>query len=197
MYINLSWNFLLDQHEDQNKKLRYSEIERRQLESIDDYSSARKTHVDSYYEPFEYEKDRLDVFRKKLDENSKSIMTNLCKFIARNKNLIHADFSHTGLNEKMLWYFGRTMRRTHSLRSLHLSGNPGISKRLKQYLHKRAHCANKIELNIVDMNLLPSNAKHEHHVPDDIDKKHADTTLLKLIKKYKQIEQSPAVESKN
>lgn len=192
---------MLDQHEDQNKKLRYSEIERRQLESIDDYSSVRKTHVDSFYEPFEYEKDRLDVFRKKLDENSKSIMTNLCKFIARNKNLIHADFSHTGLNEKMLWYFGRTMRRTHSLRSLHLSGNPGISKRLKQYLHKRAHCADKIEVNIIDMNLLPSNAKHEHHVHgrigEDIDKKHADTTLLKRIKKYKQIEQSTIIESKN
>ena len=62
MYINLSWNFLLDQHEFNHTNLDYSEIQRMQIEPISDFSAARKTKEDVYYEPFDYEKDRLDVF---------------------------------------------------------------------------------------------------------------------------------------
>jgi hypothetical protein len=45
------------------------------------------------------------------------------------------------MSEKILWYFGKALRRTKSLRAIHLSGNPGITKRLIDYLKKRVHCA--------------------------------------------------------
>jgi len=75
------------------------------------------------------------VFSDELTPNAVTAIENLCNFIKKNTSLIHADFSHTGLNEKQLWYFGRAMRRSKSLRSLHLCGNPGITPRLKEYLH--------------------------------------------------------------
>jgi hypothetical protein len=79
-------------------------------------------------------KDRKDVFKKKLSKKNKIIIENLCRFIKNSRVLQHADFSNTGMTEKILWYFGRTMRRTRSLRALHLSDNPGITPRLLQYL---------------------------------------------------------------
>jgi hypothetical protein len=45
------------------------------------------------------------------------------------------------MSEKILWYFGKALRRTKSLRAIHLSGNPGITKRLIDFFKKRVHCA--------------------------------------------------------
>lgn len=83
------------------------------------------------------------------------------------------------------------------MRSLHLSGNPGITLRLKQYLHKRAHCLEEIEQNTINMQHLPSNKSHDHSVPEDLDKKHQETTLLKMINKYKQVETAKDYAAKN
>ena len=92
--------------------------------------------------------------------NARIAIENLCKFIKRSTNLIHADFSHTGLSEKQLWYFGRTMRRSKSLRALHLSGNPGITERLVEFLGKRIHCIDDDKGNSIDILNLPSAIKH-------------------------------------
>lgn len=82
-------------------------------------------------------------------------MENLTNFIKRNNYLIHADLSNTGLNERALWYFGRAMRRSKSIRGLHLSGNPGITPRLIEYLKNRAHCIHE-EDRFLDQAKLPS-----------------------------------------
>ncbi len=41
----------------------------------------------------------------------------------------------------MMYELGPALRRAKSIISLHLSGNPGIDDELKEYLHKRVHCA--------------------------------------------------------
>ena len=45
------------------------------------------------------DKDKIDIFNEELTENAVTAIENLCKFIKKNNSLIHADFSHTGLNE--------------------------------------------------------------------------------------------------
>ena len=81
-----------------------------------------------------------DFGASQLSDFSRKTIENVSKFLRRNKNLVHADLSNTGLSEAHLWYFGSTLRRAISLRSLHLSGNPGVTQRLKNYLCERVHC---------------------------------------------------------
>ena len=82
---------------------------------------------------------------------------NLLRFIKKSRHLIHADFSNTGMSEKILWYFGRSMRRSRSLRALHLSDNPGITPRVIQYLKSRIHANTSQEtINRIDFTKLPS-----------------------------------------
>jgi hypothetical protein len=56
----------------------------------------------------------------------------------------------------MLWYFGRALRRSKSLRGLHLSGNPGITSKLKAFLKERLRCLNYEKTNVIDLSLIPS-----------------------------------------
>ena len=46
----------------------------------------------------------------------------------------------TGLTEQQMWYFGRALKHSKSLRSIHLSQNPGITDRLKEFLSERIKC---------------------------------------------------------
>ena len=138
-YLNLSWNTLFDDHPFAEKKKQ--QRKKQDLFIVDD--------VDR-------DKDRLDEFDEELTEAATTSIEFLVKFIKRNRALIHADFSNTGLNEKQLWYFGRAMRRSKSLRSLHLSGNPGITDRLIAYLTERAHCIPEQPTNELDFSELPS-----------------------------------------
>jgi len=62
----------------------------------------------------------------------------------------------------MIWAFGRALRRSKSLRAVHLSGNPGLSdegkaKTLIDYLVTRAHAVLIDRYNVIDFNKLPSN----------------------------------------
>ena len=62
----------------------------------------------------------------------------------------------------MIWAFGRALRRSKSLRAVHLSGNPGLSdegkaKILIDYLVTRAHAVLIDRYNVIDFNKLPSN----------------------------------------
>lgn len=60
------------------------------------------------------------------------------------------------MSEQILWYFGKALRRTKSLRAIHLSGNPGISQRLIDYLKIRVHCsAEEEERNTIDFTNMP------------------------------------------
>jgi len=65
------------------------------------------------------------------------VAKNLCKFIKYNQNLLHVDFSNTGLTKRMLIEFGGALRKARSLIGIHLSGNPGLltdSKAYDEYL---------------------------------------------------------------
>lgn len=53
---------------------------------------------------------------------------------------MHFNLSNTGLTEGMLQVIGTSLRRARSLLVLHLSGNPGITDELKEYLQNRVHC---------------------------------------------------------
>ena len=54
-------------------------------------------------------------------DNSMRAIMKLCKFIKMNSNLMHLNLSGMGLTFQMMYEFGRAMRRTRSLVSLHLS----------------------------------------------------------------------------
>lgn len=69
------------------------------------------------------------------------LMDNLCKFIKHDFKLLHLDLSHTGLSKMMLLEFGSALRRSKSMLSLHLNGNPGIDIDLKKTMAERVHCS--------------------------------------------------------
>ena len=62
-----------------------------------------------------------------LTEDTETNMDNLVKFIKASKKLIHVDLTNTGLSGKIIELFGSALRRSVSIRSLHLSGNPGLN----------------------------------------------------------------------
>jgi len=68
------------------------------------------------------------------------IMAKFTKLIKYNKNLLHLDLSSTGLTEQMLRTIGASLNRSKSVLALHLSGNPGVTPALKDFLYKRIRC---------------------------------------------------------
>ena len=76
--------------------------------------------------------------REAMDTSMLQIMK-LCRFIKLNHNLMHLNLSGMGMTQEMMHEFGRAMRRTKSLVSLHLSQNNGNTKELREYLLERAH----------------------------------------------------------
>ena len=87
---------------------------------------------------------------------------NLMKFIKRNRRLIHLDLTCTGLTAKMIELFGRTLRRSKSLRAIHLSGNPGLAdpkeaERITKYLVERIRGIRVSEFRVIDFKQMPSN----------------------------------------
>ena len=63
----------------------------------------------------------------------------LCKFIKMNSKLMHLNLSGMGMTQPMMNQFGRALRRTKSMISLHLSGNNGDNEHLRRALVERAH----------------------------------------------------------
>lgn len=80
-YLNLSWNSLFE-----------------------DFPFAEKVTKTEQQDLFivgkDGDKDHLEEFDQELTEAATTAIEYLCKFIKRNRVLIHADFSNTGLNEK-------------------------------------------------------------------------------------------------
>jgi hypothetical protein len=59
------------------------------------------------------------------------------KQIKFNPNLTHLDLSSTGLTSQIIHGLGKTLRRSRSLLSVHLSENPGLTAENKRYITKR------------------------------------------------------------
>jgi hypothetical protein len=70
------------------------------------------------------------------DHNSEMIK-NMSQFIKRNKKLQHLNLDSTFMSEHMLFRICSSLTRSPSCLSLHCSGNPGITHRLKQMLWRR------------------------------------------------------------
>ena len=65
----------------------------------------------------------------------------LIHFIKMNSNLMHLDLSGMQMTQAMMNEFGRGLRRTKSLVSLHLSQNCGDTQELRDAIAERAHLA--------------------------------------------------------
>lgn len=81
---------------------------------------------DKYYlaeEDETAEGDEYDGEKTLLTEDGEFAISCIIRFLKRNRSLLHVNLSNTGLNEAALWPFGAALRRTKSLRSIHLSGN--------------------------------------------------------------------------
>ena len=68
------------------------------------------------------------------------IMAKITKFMKHNKNLLHLDLSNTGLNEQMVRTIATALKRSRSIISLHLTGNPGVTPEAKEFLFERVRC---------------------------------------------------------
>jgi len=76
--------------------------------------------------------------------------------------LIHLDLTNTGLSEKMIEEIGPALRRSKAMRSIHLSGNPGLddpetAEPIIDKIVKRAHCIREDEYNVIEFKNMPSN----------------------------------------
>ena len=78
------------------------------------------------------------------------IVENLCQFIKKNTVLLHLDLSNMGIHSEMIKEFGPALRKSKSILSLHLSGNPGVTKDVKKYLRQRVRCVPKVKVNHID-----------------------------------------------
>ena len=71
---------------------------------------------------------------------STQAIENVCALLKRNKRLQHVNLSQTGLTEYMIIKLGKAMRRAKALCSIHLDGNRGVTKRVKDHLHGLIRC---------------------------------------------------------
>ena len=62
------------------------------------------------------------------------VLGSICTLIKKNKNIQHVNLTATGLTEYMIARIGKALRRTRSLCSIHFSGNPGSTDRVKDYI---------------------------------------------------------------
>lgn len=180
-YLNLSWNSIIDDKKQDSEASANKKV-----------AQDKKTGfgVNLELDPkFDFVKDKLEVFNTKISDQARVCIENLCQFVQKNKNLIHVDLSNTGLSEKQMWFFGRALRRSKSIRCLHLSGNPGITRRLKDYLCERAHCIRQEPRNTIDMFHLPSNKLLSPKGNDDLEEKHLEALQIKILNNQKKAEQ--------
>jgi len=97
-----------------------------------------------------------------LTEQAERVIKHLHKFLKLDPLLVHVELTNVGLCDKMLETFGVALRRSKSLKALHLSGNPGLSDRSKaekliDFLVKRAHAVKVDSHNVINFRKLPSN----------------------------------------
>lgn len=83
----------------------------------------------------------------------KALRKNLVAFVKYNQALQHFNLSNTGISEEVIKSVGISLDKSRGLVSIHLSNNPGITERVKEFLYKRIKCrpvdpAFKIEFDI-------------------------------------------------
>lgn len=93
-----------------------------------------------------------------------------------------------------MWFFGRALRRSKTIRVLHLSGNPGITTELIDFLASRTHSIRRQEINFIDFNELPSNKElvttdhtYDATVDDDTTSHHSQFSALPPPKEKKPV----------
>lgn len=96
---------------------------------------------------------------------------------------MHLNLSNCGLYEKQIWHFGAILRRSKTLRALHLGGNPGVTPRVVEYLKIRTHGKIAEPLNIIDFDKMPSNILKDYefcNIHKDGDKNMMNSTFEKM-----------------
>ena len=67
-----------------------------------------------------------------MTENMVMVADSLFRFVKVDKRLIHLDLTQTNLSEQMILHIMPGIRKSKSLMAVHFSGNPGVTKRLKE-----------------------------------------------------------------
>ena len=67
-----------------------------------------------------------------MSENMVQVADSLLRFVRIDKRLIHLDLSQTNLSEQMILNIIPGIKKSRSLMAVHFSGNPGVTKRLKE-----------------------------------------------------------------
>jgi hypothetical protein len=88
-------------------------------------------------------------------------MAKITKFMKYNKNLLHLDLSNTGLNEQMVRTIATALKRSRSIVSLHLTGNPGVTAEAKEFLFERVRCCRPRPSIFTEPDSVNSRPEHE------------------------------------
>ena len=67
-----------------------------------------------------------------MSENMAMVAESLLRFVRVDKRLIHLDLTQTNLSEQMILHIIQGIRKSKSLMAVHFSGNPGVTKHLKE-----------------------------------------------------------------
>ena len=65
-------------------------------------------------------------------ETETRVKEQLYSFLRINKKLVHLDLTATNLSETAILHILPAIKRTKALQGIHLSGNPGVTEKVKQ-----------------------------------------------------------------
>ena len=121
--LDISWNalhpdsfpYFLEQIQ-ANKKLQFLNISYNNIveTSLSSFSPISKKHVYA------------------LTDNQLEVADKLFRFLRHGKRLIHVDLTGTNLSEPMFLQMIPGIKKSGTLMSVHFSGNPGVTKHVKQ-----------------------------------------------------------------
>ncbi|CDW89852.1 UNKNOWN [Stylonychia lemnae] len=145
-YLNISWNSMLEKNGLTMDYGNAGGARRSQEGSKDGLFKAMQRQL------------KMKAHTNNKNDVQTNIMINISNFIKYNKNLLHIDLSNTGMTEDMLWNLGTAMRRSRSMVSMHLSGNPGSPRQeeiqegvqLKQVFQHKKQAGMAIETEKID-----------------------------------------------
>eukprot|EP00347_Sterkiella_histriomuscorum_P014450 403360819 len=153
-YLNIAWNNIIEKSGINSDKIQGDDNKRK---SQQDASQIIKNAVSQ----------EIKLKNTKSTDVNTKIMISLSNFIKYNKNLLHLDISNTGMTQPMLWSLGTALRRSRSLVSIHLSGNPGVTEQLKEYLHQRSPRQQYIEEGVQLKQVFQQKKQQNTHFEQD------------------------------
>jgi Ran GTPase-activating protein (RanGAP) involved in mRNA processing and transport len=122
--LNLSWNSIVNPSADKFKFSNVTEATRLKDELKIFQQKERRDGAKNLAEAMFKNLSKV-VVSKKLPGVEVLTINHLGHFVKHNKKLIHLNLSYMGMCEKSVNEFGPVLRRSKSLLSVHLSGNPG------------------------------------------------------------------------